>query len=406
MSEDDSHRSSINILAIINTAFTKIRVDQKLQPRLWNKWLPAETWVEALKASNLIDETLTLNVRSFNSAMARSKSEFNGLLIERFDGSNTTGVFRVTFQKQKYYYITKQNAQVSYPKPLDNKWKADVLAGAKDVLRMRATRSNTSAVTNDKIFTALVSKSEQRKRRFISISADNNNKRHNTDAISETLVSPPDIPIEDEQQNPIAVTCADEDVPPVTVILPPKMFYWNSQDASNLFGIKLELPAQDDVRKGLMLRIKLLQSVSQDQNGWRNVIEGRDPDNICSGYDIFAIRGRSMTLCLAYQIAIVNMNVWTWEECCTEACQQLNRLGMEQATHHRTIQDWNNEFRTCGSFSHPNHSVRCGKRPMPPLFIKYPMAMDDIIAFGVKNLTTLTVEVVHSFCHDQLIPRL
>ena len=103
MSEDDSHPSSINsILAVISTAFTKIRVDQKLQPRLWNKWLPAEIWVEALETSNLIDEALALNVRNFNTAMARSKSEFNVLLIERFDGSNTTGVFRVTFQKQKY----------------------------------------------------------------------------------------------------------------------------------------------------------------------------------------------------------------------------------------------------------------------------------------------------------------
>jgi hypothetical protein len=100
------------------------------------------------------------------------------------------------------------------------------------------------------------------------------------------------------------------------------------------------------------------------------------------------------------------MNVWTWKECCNEACQQLNRLGMEQATHHCTVRDWNNEFRTQGNFSHPNHSVRCGKHPMPPLFVKYPKAMDDIIAFGVKNLTVLTVEVVHSFCHDQLIPKL
>jgi hypothetical protein len=32
--------------------------------------------------------------------------------------------------------------------------------------------------------------------------------------------------------------------------------------------------------------------------------------------------------------------------------------------------------------------------------------MDDITAFGVKNLTSLTVEVVHLFCHDELIPKL
>jgi hypothetical protein len=80
MSEDDSQQMPINILVIISSAFTKIRVDE-LQPRLWNKWLPAETWVEALKTSNVIDEELTFNVRSFNTAVARSKSEFNGLLI-------------------------------------------------------------------------------------------------------------------------------------------------------------------------------------------------------------------------------------------------------------------------------------------------------------------------------------
>ena len=95
--------------------------------------------------------------------MAKSKSEFNGLLIERFDGTNTTGVFRVTFQKEKYYYVTNQNAQVSYPNALDKEWKADVLAAAKDVLRMRATRSNSSAVA-DTTFTTLISMSDRRKR--------------------------------------------------------------------------------------------------------------------------------------------------------------------------------------------------------------------------------------------------
>jgi len=95
----------------------------------------------------------------------------------------------VTFQKQKYNYVTNQNAQASYPKALDNEWKADVLAGAKDVLRMRATRYNFSAVA-DTTCSALVSTSEQRKRRMVS-NEEENNKRHNTDIISATLASPP-----------------------------------------------------------------------------------------------------------------------------------------------------------------------------------------------------------------------
>jgi hypothetical protein len=147
--------------------------------------------------------------------------------------------------------------------------------------------------------------------------------------------------------------------------------------------------------------------VSQDHNGWRNVIEGRrDPDNICAGFNIFSICGRPLTLCLTYQIALARMNKWTWEKCCAEACQQANRLGVEQAAHRCNVQDWHNEFRTRGTFFHPNHNVWCGKHQMPPLFTKCPKAMDDIIEFGVKNLTALTIEVVHSFCHDVLIPTL
>ena len=113
-----------------------------------------------------------------------------------------------------------------------------------------------------------------------------------------------------------------------------------------------------------------------------------------------------MILCLAYQTAILQMNKWTWQQCCTEACQQLNQLGLVQATHRRTVQDWNVEFRKRGTFLHPNHIVRCGKRPLPLLFLKYPKAEEKITAFGLSNLTVLTVELVHSFCLEKLIPEL
>ena len=113
-----------------------------------------------------------------------------------------------------------------------------------------------------------------------------------------------------------------------------------------------------------------------------------------------------MILCLANKLAMLHMNKWMWLECCSEACSQLNPLGSIQATHKRNVCDWNNIFRRHGTFPHPNHSVRCGKRPLPLLFEKNPVVMDEVIQFGVKNLTTLTVESVHGFCHDVLIPKL
>ena len=392
-------------LSTISSAFAKMRVDPVLKQKLWNKWLPAEVWVEALTNSNLIDEDFSFNVISFNSAMIKNDSEINGLLIDRFDGTNTTGVFQLSYQKRKYYYVTDPNVQVQYPKPLDRSWKEAMLAAAKDVLP--------------------VGDRSERKRRVVA-SHETSHKRQNTDttkpqsapmingAIGGTMATlTPDERVKNRHKS--ATTIAPEPLANVrqgtTTVTPgaqaekqvlPKMFYWNSPEASKLFGVKLERP-EDDVRDALRIRIKLLQSVNQDQKGWRKVIEGGDPDNICSGHEIFSIRGRSMTLCLAYQIAIEHMNKWTWKECCTEACKQLNQLGIKQATCPRTVELWNLELRNDGKFSRNN---RCGKHLLPPLFAKYPKAMEDIIAFGVENLETLSLEVLQAFCHDVLIPKL
>jgi hypothetical protein len=80
-------------------------------------------------------------------------------------------------------------------------------------------------------------------------------------------------------------------------------YYWSSQDAHKLFGAKPN-SLFDDVRDMIKAWVELLQSVNCTENGWRNVIEGRDPENLCSPTDIFAVRGRSMILCLAYILAI------------------------------------------------------------------------------------------------------
>ncbi len=60
--------------------FAKIWSNWKLQLSLWHNRQSVETWVEALITSNVFDETIALNVKSFKTAMSRRKSEFNGLL--------------------------------------------------------------------------------------------------------------------------------------------------------------------------------------------------------------------------------------------------------------------------------------------------------------------------------------
>ena len=71
----------------------------------------------------------------------------------------------------------------------------------------------------------------------------------------------------------------------------------------------------------------------------------------------------------------------------------------------QSVQDWNVEFRKCIAFFHPHHNVRCGRRPISQLFMKFPNAKDQITAFGLGNLMVLTAELVHTCCVEELFPK-
>ena len=91
--------------SILSEAVMLLRSDVTYGPRLLNCWLPASTWVEALKKSVLIDASLIIDERKFNTAISKSVSF--GEAMQRFDGSNTTGVFRITFKKKFYDFFTE-----------------------------------------------------------------------------------------------------------------------------------------------------------------------------------------------------------------------------------------------------------------------------------------------------------
>ena len=114
-------------------------------------------------------------------------------------------------------------------------------------------------------------------------------------------------------------------------------------------------------QEALKRRILQLKAVHESENSWHCVVKGGDPDNNCSKTEIYEIRQRSLFLALAYQVALQNMNKWTWHKCCQDACETLNALGLNQATFYKTVAQWNIVFRKLEFFLHPNLYVPCGK---------------------------------------------
>jgi len=89
--------------------------------------------------------------------------------------------------------------------------------------------------------------------------------------------------------------------------------YFDSPQAKKLFIGNSK--SNDNVVSILEDRIEMLQHVSEYPEGWRDVVDHHDKDNLCSAFDIFVTRQRSQILCLAYIYALDNMNEWTWLEC-------------------------------------------------------------------------------------------
>lgn len=107
------------IYAILTDAIMLLQSDITYGPRLSNCWLlPASTWGEALGRFGVINAPLLgiIDERRFNTGMSKSASF--GESMHQFDGSSTTGVFRVTYKNKFYYYFTEESRQVRYPCPL------------------------------------------------------------------------------------------------------------------------------------------------------------------------------------------------------------------------------------------------------------------------------------------------
>ena len=94
--------------------------------------------------------------------------------------------------------------------------------------------------------------------------------------------------------------------------------YWDSPEAKKLFlGNSTDNRSVVDV---LRQRIQRLQQVNRTQDGWRDLVDKHDVDNLCSAYDVFIIRQRCCILCLAYIFALEEMNSVRWvEDCCSQA---------------------------------------------------------------------------------------
>ncbi len=101
-----------------------------------------------------IYEDLVFSVRQFNAAFSKSITCESAML--RFDGSNATGMFRVTFQHRHYYYSTQELKQVIHLSSLNRAWKERVLNRAAHALTIPSTMARPATVNSTTVSGTIV----------------------------------------------------------------------------------------------------------------------------------------------------------------------------------------------------------------------------------------------------------
>jgi Zn-finger protein len=146
--------------------------------------------------------------------------------------------------------------------------------------------------------------------------------------------------------------------------------YWDSPEAKKLFlGDSTD---ERDVVEVLEQRIERLQQANKTINGWKDIVDKHDIDNLCSYYDVFIIRQRCSILCLAYIYALEEMNSARWiEDCCAQAIFDSSKMGIEAAaTTARAVAGWNILLRANREhFPLPNPRIHKQNNPLPESLI-------------------------------------
>ena len=275
--------------------------------------------VEALWKMGYIDTGITFDVRKFNTSMSRAP--MFGSVMSRFDRSNQTGIFRVTYQHQHFYLRTQETKVAVYPIPLKKAWRDRVLEHAANVLVVpSSTRGARLNLQEVEVTTCT-----------------------NMDAGRVEDSPPRKHPRFEEIEEKFAEMSYWPDSPEASRLFQPSL---SSSTASQVEGVQhntTDTTRTEDYetsKEALLRRIELLITVQESVGeGWRNIMIGRDEGNYCRKTEIFEIRQRATFLCCAYRLALPNiMNKKTCQFCYQQACKVLNSLGLCQAaTFYKTL---------------------------------------------------------------------
>jgi len=249
------------------------------QKRYHDKWLTDETYFRAIKAQFPTVESLGFDRGKLNRAI----STHGGETLDDFTESNCSGRFR-----------RETSGYDPYGNPLRRIWGYYVTVPGGKVVRLPSGAKNFLSLLQDKMIGDhfSVARGVTEVVDLTTEITEQSSAKRKADAKLTAI---------DEAKKP------KHGSPAANILVET---YWDSPEAKKLF-----LGDSNDERgvvEVLEQRIERLQQANKTSDGWRDIIDKHDKDNLCTSYDIFIIRQRCSILCLAYIYALEEMNSVRW----------------------------------------------------------------------------------------------
>jgi hypothetical protein len=205
-----------------------------------------------------------LTMRQFNRGLIAHPAEFKDQIDRQ---QNSTGLYRIEFSNMFFFWI---GDKPKFPRPPTMDWKNSIVESG-----YRAFAANRSTVRDQAEIESALGEDEtpaKRPRHEVSVPTA-------TPTQIQQASVPKVTPAQIQQSRDLKVT-------PEQIQL---QTYFDSPEAVRLF-----LPTEDDesVLACIERRIELFEAVGGTVEGWRLVIDGGDPGDLCSSNDVFEIPNR------------------------------------------------------------------------------------------------------------------
>jgi hypothetical protein len=388
----------------------------------WNKWIVSDVWVDIINSTYDISEDLKFSSKELNAAVSRNKV-YQSNNIETTMMANRMGLYKAWFKTRKDdkqatvvgYYATSPNNLPTAPGG-NSKWYYDMQSIPPRSTRSMSTRSTSTVeeqTTDEKSLpeegsmpTTASSTKKRRREVFMKSGATGCFVAPNDPekAMKQARLSRHEVPLQETYES----TASEPQTIPIS--------WWDSSNALCLFGEQVDKNDEDandneeawDVKAMVRKRIERLRRGHTTVDGWKLTLDDLDTRDICSAHDIFNIQMKCKYLSVALRIALDEMPLLTWRQCCDEAVARVNTWETHKHIKNgETIRIWHHDFRASSEcFRNPNVYKRNGKPPLPPMLERNPDFTRSIIGYAKTKLNELSAELLFNYLHTIALPAL